>query len=73
MDDFDKAERITKWCYLDGLLALETELERTRKALEIAVGALEIIGDPIPSEDCTCYLCARKALEQITALNNKAE
>lgn len=29
--DFDRVE---KWAYLDDLLALETELERTRKALE---------------------------------------
>lgn len=50
MDDFDKAERITKWCYLDDLMALETEnkdlsdkigkleseLDRTRKALDVA-------------------------------------
>ncbi len=55
MDDFDKAERIIKWCYLDDLLALETEnkdlsdkigkleteLEKTRKALDVAVGALD--------------------------------
>lgn len=35
MGDFDKAERITKWCYLDNLLTLETELERIKKQLEI--------------------------------------
>lgn len=34
---------VNRWCYLDDLLALETDLERTRKALEIAVDALEKI------------------------------
>lgn len=41
MDDFDKAERITKWCYLDDLLACEQELDRTRKALDEAIDELE--------------------------------
>ena len=31
---------IIAWCYLDDLLALETELDRTRKALDVAVDAL---------------------------------
>lgn len=43
MDDFDKAERITKWAYLGDLIALETELDRTRKALDVAVDALNKI------------------------------
>jgi hypothetical protein len=71
MEDIDKAERITEWAYLDDLFALETELDHTRKALKIAVGALKIIGDPIPSKDCTCYLCAQNALDQIQALEQK--
>ena len=28
-------ENFTKWAYFDDLLALETELERTRKALDV--------------------------------------
>lgn len=28
-------KNVEKWCYLDDLIKLETELERTRKALEI--------------------------------------
>lgn len=32
---------VNRWCYLDDLLALETELERTRKALELAITGLK--------------------------------
>ena len=32
---------VIAWCYLDDLLALETDLERTRKALDVAVDALD--------------------------------
>lgn len=63
-NDFVKYARIEK------LLALETELERTRKALETAVGALKYIQDGnlgfSPAMDF-----AEKALEQITALEQK--
>ena len=74
MDDFDKAERITKWCYLDGLLALESELDRTRKALDVAVDALNTIkGKHDPR--CAVYHIDEKtaydAIEQITALEQK--
>ena len=34
--DIDKAERAIRYAYLDDLLALENELDRTRKALEWA-------------------------------------
>lgn len=34
---------VISWCYLDDLLVLETELERTRKALDVAVDALKEI------------------------------
>ena len=34
-----------KWCYMDDLLALETELERTRKALEKAKSVLTNLHD----------------------------
>ena len=43
------ADKVEKWCYVKELssyiLALETELERTRKALEIAVDALKWIDE----------------------------
>lgn len=41
LGDIDNAERIEQYAYLDDLLTLETELERTRKALDIAVDALD--------------------------------
>lgn len=73
-------EDVIAWTYLDDLLALETELERTRKALDVAVDALKLMyqgsGDP---QDIMRYkdnrwtsvrrLC-KQALEQI---NNKED
>lgn len=67
------------WCYLDDLLALETELERTRKALDVAIERLE----QIAHESFQCdqqsinmgfNIRAEAALtdiEQITALEQK--
>jgi len=87
MDDFDKAERITKWCYLDDLLAAESDLEHTRKALDVAVGQLKKTHDYIEdfryqetnyflvdSKDVSIILDeTNEALEQITALEQKEE
>lgn len=67
--DIDKAERTIKWCYLDDLLALETELERTRKALEIAVDALDVISQ-ITNQIDVCDT-ANDALNTITSLKQK--
>lgn len=67
---------VEKWAYFDDLLALETELERTRKALEIAKDALKEYEDR-DSYDCNGDWCgcehstAHEALEQITALEQK--
>lgn len=36
-------DRVEKWAYFDDFLALEPELERTRKALDVAVDALKEI------------------------------
>ena len=55
------------WAYLSDLLALETELERTRKALEIAKDGLQRIADA-PIGYC---MFAEEALEQITSLEQK--
>ena len=68
MDDFDKAEHITKWAYLDDLLALETELKCTRKALELAITGLK----NCKTRDHIGAVCRTpeyvdKILEQITA------
>lgn len=81
--DIDKAERAIRYAYLDDLLALENDLERTRKALDVAVDALKLMyqgnGDP---QDIMRYkdnkwtavrrLC-KQTLEQITALEQKEE
>ena len=40
LGDIDNAERIEQYAYLDDLLACEQELDRTRKALDVAVGVL---------------------------------
>lgn len=59
IDDIDKAERAIRYAYLDDLIALETEnkdlsdkigkleaeLDRTRKALDVAVNALNKIAN----------------------------
>ena len=74
------------WCYLDDLLALETgnkdlsdkigkleaELDRTRKALDVAVDALKNIGASYPRiTDIAMQDKANKALNEITALEQK--
>ena len=81
LGDIDNAERIEQYAYLDDLLALETELKRTRKALGIAVDALKhyctdsdnwsCVIDFTGDYDNTPSEYADKALEQITALEQK--
>lgn len=39
--DIDNADTILQYAYLDDLLACEQELDRTRKALDVAVDALK--------------------------------
>ena len=58
-----------EWAYLDDLLALETELIRTRKALDVAVDALGVISQNTDQIDVR--ITANKALDQITALEQK--
>lgn len=38
---FVDLKSVSRWAYVDDLLALETELERTRKALELAITGLK--------------------------------
>lgn len=65
-------ENVKKWCYLDDLLALETELDRTRKALDVA---LDWLGQVATLEKCDDDLCReftkRKLAEIKTALEQK--
>lgn len=71
---------VIAWTYLDDLLALETDLERTRKALDGAKNAIESAkdhnvvncvtrGKDLSTDDVHITLC--KALEQIIALEQK--
>ena len=61
--DIDKAERAIRYAYLDDLLALESELERTRKALDVALKCLNGVGKELP--------WVKRALAEITALKQK--
>ena len=69
--DIDKAERTIKWCYLDDLLALGTELKRTRKALDVAIKGLKHIRGTCLSYAADYMDAADNILEQITALEQK--
>ena len=65
-------ENVEKWCYLDDLLACETELEHTREAFRIAVDALKDIrciytGDQT-TKPSTMFGCATSALNKIQEL-----
>lgn len=74
LGDIDNAERIEQYAYLDDLLALETELERTRKALDVAVDVLKTIkfrNETYNRDDSPDCIDATLALEQITALEQK--
>ena len=62
---------VIAWCYLDDLLPLETELERTRKALDVAVDALKYANKCIKGGCINWETEIDKALEQITALEQK--
>lgn len=43
MDDFDKAEHITKWAYLNDLLALEHENAQLTHKVAVALAGLKYI------------------------------
>ena len=63
---------VEKWAYFDDLLALETDLDRTRKALKLA---LDWLGQVATLEKCDDDLCReftkRKLAEIKTALEQK--
>ena len=64
--DFDG---IIKWAYLDDLLACEQELDRTRKALDVAVDALREIH--LPKQWCPVFTeqeIAKKTLDEINEI-----
>ncbi len=61
LGDIDNAERIEQYAYLDDLLALEAELDRTRKALDVAMDAL--------SKICRCSYDTLYELEKPNQIN----
>ena len=61
-------ENFTKWAYFDDLLALETELERTRKALDRAKWWLKEI---VENHRYTPISTAEMALKEIKAIEQK--
>lgn len=88
LDEYYCEEKtVKKWCYLNDLLALETEnkdlsdkigkleieLDRTRKALEIAVDALKELKETVSNteQELDMTIQAANALDQITALKQK--
>lgn len=56
-------ENVEKWCYVDDLLALEIELNRTRKALDVALNCLNGVVKELP--------WVKRALDEITELEQK--
>ncbi len=61
------------WAYRTDLLALETELDRTRKALDVAVDAIDVISLKYHKDTPPIFLIkyAQNAKDQITALEQK--
>ena len=55
---------VSRWAYIDDLLALENELDRTRKALKIASDCMKIMYDNLPDGNRWKWEI-EKTLEQI--------
>lgn len=64
-------ENVLRWAYIKDLLALEPKLDRTRKALDVAVDALKYANKCIKGGCVSWETEIDKALEQITALEQK--
>lgn len=61
---------VISWCYLDDLLA--PELERTRKALDVALDWLGQVATPEKCDDDLCREFTKRKLTEIkTALEQK--
>lgn len=65
---FVDLKKVSRWAYIDDLLALETELDRTRKALDKARWWLNEI---VKNHRFTPISTAEMALKEITALEQK--
>lgn len=79
IEDIDKAERAIRYAYLDDLLALETELERTRKALGDAkkwlmeIGYLNMSDHGLGSEKMMTDWCKTVALHGLKEIETALE
>ena len=63
---------VEKWAYFDDLLALETDLDRTRKALDVALDWLREVATPEKCDDDLCREFTKRKLAEIkTALEQK--
>ena len=71
--DYPFDQDTARWCYLDDLLALETDLERTRKALDVAKERLKntILDAEILATSEYLASRAKETLDEITALEQK--
>lgn len=68
---FVDLKSVSCWAYIDDFLALETELEHTRKALDVAVDALNtLLKEKNEHTQPDLYVLTR-ALKEITALEQK--
>lgn len=76
-DEIYTEESLMRWCDVDDIVndyeRLQNELERTRKALEIAVDALRELKETVSNteQELDMTIQAANALEQITALEQK--
>ena len=68
LEDIDNAERIEQYAYLDDLLVCEQELITTRKALDVAVDALNYANKCIKGGCVNWETLIDKALEQINEI-----
>ena len=73
---FVDLRKVSFWAYIDDFLALETELERTRKALDKAKNGLKELKDIIACPPDISYetgvsMYADGVLQEITALEQK--
>ena len=65
LGDIDNAERIEQYAYLDDLLALETELDRTREELYKANAELDYIKEQVKKSNAFIHARIKVAADQI--------
>ena len=70
---FVDLKSVSCWAYIDDFLAIETELERTRKALDVAKDAIDVISLKYHKDTPSIFLIkyAQNAKAEITAPEQK--